>query len=81
MAPFSLKVGEAFANLVNKPSDQLKSMVLVKPGSLNESYLWLKINGSQAQVGGMGQIMPPTVPLNPDERRIFERWIAGGATP
>lgn len=81
MAPFSLKPGEGFANIVNKPSTQVPRMVLVKPGSLNESYLWLKINGTQAQVGGMGEIMPPTVPLNADERRIFEQWIAGGAAP
>lgn len=81
MAPFSLKPGEAFANLVNKPSDEVKTMLLVKPGSLNESYLWLKLNGTQAQVGGTGDIMPPTVPLNAEERRVFEQWIAAGAMP
>lgn len=81
MAPFSLKPAEAFANLVNKPSAEVPSMLMVKPGSLNDSYLWLKVNGTQAQVGGTGQIMPPTVPLNADERRVFERWIAGGAKP
>jgi hypothetical protein len=81
MAPFSLKPGEAFANLINIPSQDVKTMLLVKPGSLNESYLWLKVNGTQAQVGGTGTIMPPTVPLNAAERTIFERWIAGGATP
>jgi hypothetical protein len=81
MAPFSLKPGEGFANIVNKPSMQVPRMVLVKPGSLNESYLWLKINGTQTQVGGMGEIMPPTVPLNAEERKVFEQWIAGGAAP
>jgi hypothetical protein len=80
MAPFSLKPGDAYA-MVNKPSMDVKTMLLVKPGSLNESYLWLKVNGTQAQVGGTGNIMPPTVPLNAQERTIFERWIAGGATP
>lgn len=81
MAPFSLKPGEAFASLVNVPSGEAKGMLLVKPGSLNESYLWLKVNGTQAEVGGTGTIMPPTVPLNAEERRVFERWIAGGAKP
>jgi hypothetical protein len=81
MAPFSLKPGEAFASLVNVPSGEVKGMLLVKPGSLNESYLWLKVNGTQAEVGGTGTIMPPTVPLHSDERRVFERWIAGGAKP
>lgn len=81
MAPFSLKPGEAYANLVNKPAMQLPSMMLVKPGVLNESYVWHKVNGTQLQVGGMGMIMPSTVPLHADELKVFERWIAAGATP
>ncbi|HKU44349.1 MAG TPA: hypothetical protein VJR89_39590 [Polyangiales bacterium] len=81
MAPFGLKPAEAYANLVNKPAMQLPSMLLVEPGDLNDSYLWHKINGTQLQVGGMGLIMPSTVPLNAEERRVFERWIAAGATP
>jgi hypothetical protein len=28
---------------------------------------------------GKGQIMPPTVPLNEDERAVFGHWIAAGA--
>ena len=81
MAPFSLKPEEAYANLVNKPSTQLPSMVYVKPGALNQSYVWHKINDTQLQVGGQGLIMPSNIPLNADERRVFERWIAAGATP
>ena len=79
MAPFSLKPGEAYDNLVRKPSQQVVGMVLVEPGSLNGSYLWFKVNGTQAEVNGMGQIMPPTVPLIGEERSIIERWIAAGA--
>jgi hypothetical protein len=79
MAPFSLKIGEAYANLVDVPSQQLPSMMRVKPGSTSASYLWHKINGTQAQVGGSGMIMPYTFPLNVDEKAIFERWIAAGA--
>lgn len=81
MAPFSLKLGEGYANLVGPRSAQVVSMQLVEPGVLNDSYLWHKINGTQAEVGGTGVIMPPTVPLNPGERRIFEQWIAAGAAP
>jgi len=81
MAPFSLKPGEAYANLVGKPAMELPSMMLVKAGALNSSYLWHKVNGTQAQVGGSGLIMPSTIPLNADELRIIERWIAAGAPP
>jgi hypothetical protein len=81
MAPFSLKPAEAYANLVNKPALQLTTMMLVKPGSLNESYVWHKLNNTQISVGGEGLIMPSNIPLKPDELRVFERWIAAGATP
>jgi hypothetical protein len=81
MAPFSLKRGEAYGNLVNVPSIQLPSMMRVKPGATNASYLWHKIDGTQLQVGGSGMIMPYTFPLNGDERAIFERWITAGAPP
>ncbi|MFI5306063.1 MAG: hypothetical protein ACHQ53_01845 [Polyangiales bacterium] len=81
MAPFSLKVGEAYGNLVNVPSMQVPSMVRVKPGSTSDSYLWHKIDGTQLEVGGSGMIMPFTFPLNPDEKAIFERWITAGAPP
>jgi hypothetical protein len=81
MAPFSLKPGEAYGNMVGVPSMQLPTMMLVEPGVLNESYLWHKVNGTQREVGGQGEIMPFTVPLVPDELRIIERWIAAGAPP
>jgi hypothetical protein len=81
MAPFSLKPGEAYANLVQKPSMQLASMLLVKPSSLNESYLWHKVNGTQLEVGGQGQIMPSTIPLDAMQLQVIEAWIAGGAAP
>lgn len=81
MAPFSLKVGEAYGNLVGTPSIQLPTMQRVKPGSLNESYLWHKINGTQLEVGGSGMIMPYTLPLRTDEIDLFGRWIASGALP
>lgn len=81
MAPFSLKHGEAYAQLVNAPSMQLPTMLRVKPGSIAQSYLWHKVVGTQLQVGGSGMIMPYTFPLNADEKQIFERWIAAGAPP
>jgi hypothetical protein len=81
MAPFSLKAGEAYQQLVNFPSIQLPSMVRVKPGSTAQSYLWHKIDGTQLQVGGSGMIMPYTFPLTADEKKIFERWINAGALP
>ena len=81
MAPFTLKEGEAYAAIVNVPSMQVPSMMLVKPGSLEESYLWHKINGTYLEVGGTGMIMPSTIPLNEEEKKIFSTWILAGAQP
>ena len=81
MAPFSLKPGEAYGNLVGRPATQLPSMALVEPGALNESYLWHKVSGTQVEAGGSGMIMPYTVPLRADELRVIEQWIASGAAP
>jgi hypothetical protein len=81
MAPFSLKAGEAYKAIVNVPSSQLPAMLLIKPGSTQESYLWHKVNGTFTDVGGSGMIMPFTLPLNTEEKKIFERWITAGAKP
>lgn len=79
MAPFSLLPDEAYDNLVNRPAMELPSMLLVKPGALNDSYVWHKVTGTHLEVGGSGMIMPYTFPLDADERAVFERWIAAGA--
>jgi hypothetical protein len=81
MAPFSLKKGEAYQAIVNVPSAQVTTMMLVKPGSTQESYLWHKVNGTFLDVGGSGMIMPFTIPLNATEKKIFEQWILDGAKP
>ena len=79
MAPFSLKPGDAYQNMVNVPSSQLMRMLIVKPGSTQDSYLWHKINNTHLDVGGSGLVMPSNIPLNAEEKKIFERWILGGA--
>ncbi len=81
MAPFSLKVGEAYQNLVNKPSAQQPAMMLVSPGSLNDSYLWHKLNNTQLEVMGMGVQMPSTIPLDATQLGVIATWITQGAQP
>jgi hypothetical protein len=80
-APFSLEASVAYGNIVSAPSQQVPGMLLVSPGSLNDSYLWLKVQGTQAEVGGAGQTMPPNVPLDTLDKDLLARWIAGGAQP
>ena len=71
----------AYANLVGVPAGQLPSMMRVAPGSLEESYLWHKLNDTQGSVGGEGEEMPTVYgePLTPAEKEIFRAWIADGA--
>jgi hypothetical protein len=72
--------------LVNVPSKKLPSMVYVKPGDPNESFLMKKLDGSHCAldrkcVGGTcGDQMPnkeTQFPVN--ERDTVRRWIAQGA--
>lgn len=40
-----LRSGNSYSSLVNKPSSQVPSMMLVKPGDSANSYLMKKLNG------------------------------------
>ena len=67
----------SYDNMVNVPSNQ-STLDLIEPGSANDSYIWHKINGTQASVGGSGGVMPPSPPLsilNP-----VRIWILSTAT-
>ena len=55
---------------------------LVAPGDPDASYLWHKLNGTQADVpGGGGSPMPLGAPLSADELAAIEQWITDGAKP
>ncbi|MGH1342825.1 MAG: hypothetical protein ACRBN8_14785 [Nannocystales bacterium] len=55
-------------------------LALVEPGSLEKSYLWRKLVGQQAGVGGDGVRMPMSgTPLTDEELTTIEGWIVAGA--
>ena len=75
----------AFHEIVSVPAPQLASMSLVEPYQPEASYLWHKINGTQAAIGGSGLTMPkarldmqPTV-LTSEQFAAIEEWILDGA--
>lgn len=72
---------DAYANLVDKPSTQAKTMMLVAPGSAEDSYLWYKLNDTQLDVGGYGMRMPSGGLLDPAEIELIRQWIDAGANP
>jgi hypothetical protein len=51
----------------------------IEPGSPERSYLYHKITGTQADVGGSGERMPKGGQLSDAEIQTIRTWIAQGA--
>jgi len=70
----------AYSRIVNVPSTELPTMDRIEPGDHTLSYLWHKVNGSQASVGGAGSQMPLSGgPLSQGEIDGIAGWIDAGA--
>ena len=75
-----LSLGVAFGMIVNVPSGELPSMDRVEPGDKENSYLFHKISGTQASVGGSGSQMPLAgCCLAQDVIVMIGAWIDQGA--
>lgn len=71
----------SYANLVDKQSPTV-ALMLVAPGDPDGSYLWHKVEGTQADVpNGGGAKMPIGPALTDAELDLIEQWIAAGALP
>lgn len=68
----------AYAALVNAPSS-VANLDEVEPGDSNKSYLYHKLAGTQASVGGGGTQMPPGGMLSAADLATVKDWIDGGA--
>ncbi len=76
----NLSAGQAYANAVNVPSNELPGMDRIEPGDPDQSYLVNKIQGTQADVGGSGQRMPlGGNPLSDADINTIRAWITAGA--
>jgi len=74
-----LNAGVSHGAIVGVASQQLVSMNMVEPGDVEKSYLWYKLNNTQADVGGMGLSMPLGMPLDEADMAKIEAWINSGA--
>ena len=74
-----LEQDSAYSSTVQTPSMELSSMRRVEPGSPDRSYLYHKITGTQAAVGGSGDPMPKGGRLSDAEIQTIRDWIAQGA--
>ena len=75
-----LSAGVSYGNISNVNSTQLPIMKRVKPSDSANSYLFHKIEGTQADVGGSGVRMPQIgVQMNAASRNKIKAWIISGA--
>jgi len=73
-----LDADNSYAHLVNVASKEVPSLLRVKPGDPDNSYLVQKIEGTAA-VGGRMPLGRP--PLDPEVIVLIRRWISEGANP
>jgi hypothetical protein len=81
---FLITPDASYNALVGKNSVSFPSLVLVTPGSRDDSYLWHKINGTHFDVGGGGAAMPPPPDgqmLSAGDLATIGAWIDQGANP
>lgn len=68
----------AYLRLVDQPALGI-GLDYVEPGDTAASYLFAKVTGTQLDVGGNGESMPPGVVLGADELATIQAWIEMGA--
>ena len=79
-APLSLDDDQAWNNLVNRPASQAPSILEVRPGEPDQSYLMLKLLGTVGASGSVSTRMPLNRAAIDDPRIAAVRaWIARGA--
>ncbi len=60
-------------------SFQAPGVARVVPGDPDAIYLWLKLNGRQGEVAGLGEPMPADGSLDAEQLALVEAWILAGA--
>jgi hypothetical protein len=85
LAGLSLCAAEARAALVDVPSREVSSLLLVAPEDSARSYLLRKVlpaaPGGGPIPGTLGEREPPGAPLTSDQLDTLTAWIDGGALP
>ena len=65
-----------YNNIVNVTSTQKSSFMLIKPGDPDNSYIFIKVTGTE---GISGSRMPPGGQLSPNQVDLLRDWILAGA--
>ncbi len=76
----NLSAGLAYDNIVNVPSVDVPGLDRIEPGEPDSSYLVHKIQGTQGQVGGVGDRMPLiNCCLSAEQIGTIRTWVEQGA--
>jgi hypothetical protein len=76
-AELELTAGNAYGNLVGRPSTQIPTLLRVAPGAPADSYLIRKITGTQPFTGERMPMNAP--PLTEEQIQLIRDWIRRGA--
>ncbi|MDP2312492.1 MAG: hypothetical protein Q8P41_06265 [Pseudomonadota bacterium] len=76
----SPKLGEGYDTVVDVPSS-VSGVDYVEPGDPAGSYLYAKLDGTAAALGGGGGTMPLGGALSDADLEIVYTWILDGALP
>lgn len=74
-----LSEGSAYDALVGVASNQVPELELIDPGSPNESYLVIKLEGADRMASGTSQMPFGGPPLSDEKIQQVRDWIADGA--
>jgi len=79
-APLSLDDDRSYDELINRPASQAASILLVRPGAPDQSYLMLKLLGTVGASGSVSTRMPLNRPaIDADRLAAVRAWILRGA--
>jgi hypothetical protein len=74
----NLEEGAAYRSIVSLKSHE-SGLPLITPGKPEDSYLIRKLEGTHVQVGGSGEQMPATGPLDGALIGLIRNWVKAGA--
>jgi mono/diheme cytochrome c family protein len=80
-AKLDLSAGESYKSLVNTASKEEPSILRVKPGDPEQSYLWLKLEHKTSEGDGMPKGFFGSRRLSQKDLDAIKAWIASGANP
>ncbi len=80
-AQLVFELGVGYDQMVGRASTQVPEMLIVAPGDVEASYLWLKLTHDVEIGRGMPRTVVGSIKLPDEEIELYRRWIEDGARP